>query len=189
METPLKSRPYLEKVLELDQSHSEGQEELAWCDYLQGNHEAALSRLSRCSPPTSRVLLRLGRIYFHTLPDKALGLFLQAAKLDPTNAEAFVGLGDYYRSKCQTGNEDEELRWIKCYQKAYQLDPLNSIAINHLSLYYLQKGDEAQKKVAESLLTELVTNAAERVAWAWRRLGFLQLVFFLFSKILTQRRE
>jgi tetratricopeptide (TPR) repeat protein len=97
---------------------------------------------------------------------RAFEEFGKAARLDTTLGEAFTYLGHYLREK------GDHKRAQKCYEKAVSLDILDSDAGQHLSQYYYDSNDTSS---AVNLLKS-VTKANTKYAWAWKRLGFWNLV-------------
>eukprot|EP00903_Cladosiphon_okamuranus_P012909 g12052.t2 len=87
---------------------------------------------------------------------------LKAAKLDPSNAEAFEWLGYWYE---RVGADRERARG--CFQRAVKLDPSMRGAGEALALLYFQNGQET---LAVGLFRQC---AAVSVAchWAWAGLG------------------
>jgi superkiller protein 3 len=95
----------------------------------------------------------------------AYSQFIQAAQLELS--DAFTYLGHYYRLV-----EADEPRSIKCYQKAYTMNPEDLEASQYLTAYLLTS---KQVDAAEALLRQL-TRLSLRASWIWRRLGMLELV-------------
>lgn len=92
---------------------------------------------------------------------------MQAVKLDPYFSYGFTYLGHYYRKI-----KSDHGRAKKCYQKAYVLNPLDTDAALYLSNYHI--ADDEQEE-AEAIFRQ-VSEASPKTGWAWRRLGYLNLV-------------
>lgn len=92
---------------------------------------------------------------------------MQAVKLDPYFASGFTYLGHYYREiKKDNG------RAKKCYQKAYILNPLDTDAALSLSDYYIVDNEQDEAEV----IFRQVTESNPKVGWAWRRMGYVNMV-------------
>ncbi|KAI9598129.1 hypothetical protein BDF19DRAFT_433583 [Syncephalis fuscata] len=142
----------------------------------------ALEKANQLDPDRMDILVQLGwtmhrlgnsqegKIYWElqdehrTDKQYAYTQFIQAAQLGISNA--FTYLGHYYRTI-----ELDESRAIKCYQKAYTMDPEDLEAARYLSAHLLTT---EQTDAAEALLRHL-TQLSVRAGWIWRRLGMLEL--------------
>ena len=84
----------------------------------------------------SEALLRLGKklIADGTLPE-ALKVYQESVRSDPTNANAWCGLGAAYRQSIQL----EEAR--RCYDRALEIDPSNLHALTNIGELHLVKGE------------------------------------------------
>jgi len=97
----------------------------------------------------------------------AYAQFVRSAKLDPRFASSFTYLGHYYRLI-----EKDHVRAKKCYQKAFSNDAREEEAGLQLSEYY-QSDREFQ--MAEEIYRTII-QINYRAGWAWKRLGFSDLV-------------
>ncbi len=84
----------------------------------------------------SKALSRLGKklIANGALPE-ALKAFEESVQSDPSNADAWCGLGAAYRQSIQL----EEAR--RCYDRALEIDPSNLHALTNIGELHLVKGD------------------------------------------------
>ncbi|KAF9970669.1 Superkiller protein 3 [Actinomortierella ambigua] len=164
------------KILSLDSSNIEAKSELGWVAYQEGQLEQAAQLLietTQAEEPRAVDLYRLGRVYFDMdgeyRQDKQYSFtnLIQSAKIDPHFAGAFTYLGHFYRLV-----EGDHVRAQKCYQKAFSMDPSEGEAGIHLCDYYLDQGEDS---LAEDVL-RAATAADRKAAWAWRRLGFAELI-------------
>lgn len=96
---------------------------------------------------------------------------MQSVKLDPYFATGFTFLGHYYREIKQ-----DHARAKKCYQKAYILNPLDTDAALYLSDYLTAENKQDE---AEAIFVQ-VSESSPKVGWAWRRLGYINMVSFFF---------
>ncbi|KAG0243382.1 Superkiller protein 3 [Actinomortierella wolfii] len=164
------------KILELDPSNIEAKSDLGWVAYQQGNYDQAvqlLSEIVQVEEPRAMDLYRLGRVYFDMdgefRQDKQYSYInlINSAKIDPHFAGAFTYLGHYYRLV-----EEDHVRAQKCYQKAFSMDASEGEAGLYLCDYYL---DQDEESLAEDVL-RAATAADRKATWAWRRLGFAELI-------------
>ena len=143
---------------------------LAWSLFLEGEKEQALQLLQQAivlNPSSSRAHQRLGIVTWKSQTTLSVASFLQAAKLDPNEPTPFVYLGHYYTS---TGQEE---RGKRCYQKALALDPLCEDAGSHLHDIFMKAKDAAGAKAL--LQRACAAGGPGRSAWAWLRIGAMQL--------------
>ena len=114
--------------------------------------------------------VRLGQILWRLGGIKRQGslkVFLRAAKLDPGNSTPFTYLGHHYMGSAKTAE-----RALRCYEKAVELEPLDTEAGEALYKMYVARKQDA------SVLTlcKTVTQAAfgvhvGKIKWAWLGLG------------------
>lgn len=90
-----------------------------------------------------------------------------AVKRDPEFAHGFAYLGRFYQDI-----QNDPMRAKKCYQKAFLLDPCDVETALHLSDYYIADGEDTQ---AQNVFRQ-VTNVSPKTSWAWRRLGYANMV-------------
>ncbi|KAJ3091854.1 Superkiller protein 3 [Quaeritorhiza haematococci] len=163
------------KILSLDSENHLARAELGWIGFRQGDNDRALEYLKEALATHEDALYfhRVGCVYwamggqYRTDKQYAFANFIQAAKQNPNFAPAFTSLGDLYLEV-----EKDRTRAMKCYQKAFALDPKEEEAARHLSRMYLESG-----KVVESVaICKAVTSALPRTAWAWKQLGVVYLV-------------
>ncbi|KAJ2851005.1 Superkiller protein 3 [Coemansia brasiliensis] len=102
---------------------------------------------------------------FRTDKQYAFGSWLTAARLDPTAASVFGGLGKWY------AEQGDSVRAQRCFVKAMSLDCTDSESGPLLADIYIRSG---QDDLCEKLLIA-ATDACFSLPWAWRRLGFLLL--------------
>ncbi|KAG0253953.1 Superkiller protein 3 [Actinomortierella ambigua] len=164
------------KILDLDPSNIEARSELGWVAYQQGQHDQAAQLLTetvQVEEPRAVDLYRLGRVYFDMgdeyRQDKQYSFtnLISSAKIDPHFAGAFTYLGHFYRLV-----EEDHIRAQKCYQKAFSMDASEGEAGLHLCDYYLDQGEDS---LAEDVL-RAATAADRKATWAWRRLGYAELI-------------
>jgi superkiller protein 3 len=99
--------------------------------------------------------------------NNAFKYLMQSVKLDPYFASGFTFLGHYYREI-----KRDNIRAKKCYQKAYILNPLDTDAALCLSDYFIADNEQDE---AEAIFRQ-VTAACAKAGWAWRRLGYVNMV-------------
>ncbi|KAI9105448.1 hypothetical protein DFS34DRAFT_574925 [Phlyctochytrium arcticum] len=168
------------KAAEIDPSNKSIVAELGWVLYKTGELEAGLKLLQGVleKEVTSENLYRRGRILWD-MDDGAnrapkgpcFADWLQSVKLNPQYGPAFAYLGLYY----ETVEADTE-RAEKCFARAISLDPGIELAVDHLSILFIQGGGH---QIAKDLLLSF-TEREPRVEWAWQRLGFISLAMKCF---------
>jgi superkiller protein 3 len=165
----------LEKAWLLDQERIDILAQLGWTLHKLGDHEKALVYLREAiekQPEDALHYLLLARVYwemdgiYRTDKQYTLHTLIQAVKLDTSLSDGFTLLGHYYRMV-----EGDQVRAIKCYQKALSLNTQDLEAADHVSSYMLK---HQQKDEAKALL-ERLTAMGVRAAWVWKRLGSLAL--------------
>ncbi|KAJ1929887.1 Superkiller protein 3 [Tieghemiomyces parasiticus] len=149
--------------------------ELGWVNYQRQNYQGALDHIRRAlelQPDEPRYHYRLGQVYWDLggayRTDKAYAFtsWLRAAKLNPQDSPTFVGLGEYYATVAH-----DPTRALKCYQKAFELDPRDDRAGRALVGAYQGAGRlDLVGEVAAAVVREL-----PRAGWAWRVLAFERL--------------
>ncbi|RUP47706.1 hypothetical protein BC936DRAFT_145426 [Jimgerdemannia flammicorona] len=163
-------------VLELDPSNHAAKAELGSIECELGHHDRAIEYLTEAIEMWGGSAVyyhRLGKVYwamggdYNTDKDYAYKQFIQAAKLDPHFAAAFTYLGHYYRIV-----EHDRLRAKRCYQKAFSLDPSDADSGIQLSDYYVE---DEELDLAEAVF-RTATKVNARTGWAWKRLGFAELI-------------
>lgn len=97
----------------------------------------------------------------------AFKYFMRAVKLDHEFASGFAYLGHFYREV-----QNDAVRAKKLYQKTFLLDPLQVDAAFHLSNYYVEDDEHEEAEAVFRQVTQLVP----RLGWAWRRLGYANIV-------------
>ncbi|KAG9304605.1 hypothetical protein G9A89_020169 [Geosiphon pyriformis] len=165
----------LDKALKLEPDNHLVQGELAWIQFSLGNLEEAERMCAEAIKMSNSFPLhyyRLGRIYwekngeYRSDKNYAYNQFIQAIKLDPHLANAFTFIGHYYRLIAS-----DSIRAKKCYEKAFSLEANDEEAGLQLSHYYQSDG---KPELAEAVYRTAI-QANFRAAWAWKRLGFLEL--------------
>ncbi|KAI8868287.1 TPR-like protein [Ramicandelaber brevisporus] len=135
-----------------------------------------------CPVSASNLQLQLGGIIIGSgeASRRPAGLecLLRSAKLDPSNSAAFRALGEYYSSSSAAAGSTD--RALKCFRKAFSLDPADAVSGMVVVSDYLRSGDEAAAE--EALRKSLDISASSSNAshnkdsfWAHRLLGLLQL--------------
>ncbi|XP_064609375.1 tetratricopeptide repeat protein 37-like [Liolophura sinensis] len=100
--------------------------------------------------------------------EKSFKQWLQAAKLNPNNAEVFRCLGDYYATV-----QKDLLKAKRCYQKSFNLNPGDEKTGAALCDSLTSTGEE---EAARSILLRVTSQAsAGSGKWAWLRLGLHQV--------------
>lgn len=97
----------------------------------------------------------------------AFAQFVLAAQTDSSLDEAFLYLGHFYLEV-----SGDKPRAIKCYQKAFTLNPQNLEAAQKLSELYMQ----AQDLTSTHHILESAAKSNLRSFWAWSNLGIMQMV-------------
>lgn len=95
--------------------------------------------------------------------DKCLINLLKAAKLNPDHADTFLYLGHFYNSY-----KNDLSKAKKCYEKAYNLSPMDLNIAKHLSETYIKLQD---KEADFELLNSLTKNVSTIETWINFRLG------------------
>lgn len=90
-----------------------------------------------------------------------------SVKQDSKYSNGFAYLGHYYREIA-----NDHVRAKKCYQKVMLLNPMDVEVAFHLSNYYVNDNELNQ---AEDLFRQ-ITNNSPKTGWAWRRLGYANMV-------------
>jgi superkiller protein 3 len=93
--------------------------------------------------------------------------FARAAQLNPSFDETFVYIGHYYSLV-----EGDDTRAMKCYQKAFLLNPRNGVVGKLLAALYEDRGDHD----AAFYVYRTIADHDSRAHWAWKRLGFIYMV-------------
>lgn len=153
--------------------------DLGWQYYLIHEYEQAINCLQEAllksgNTPSAPVLTRLARVYWdaneENRNDKEICLhyFLQAAKADPTNFEAFLYLGLYYLNIGVDISRAE-----RCFAKALSLNPDCLSAALELSQIWLYA---ARETTGEVLLQRIVLvlepfSQSTRNTRLWQLLG------------------
>lgn len=163
---------YFKRVQQLDSNNHKSVAEIGWIYCEQKNYESAIeciqNALEIAGKDIAEYYYRLGRVYWFMQDDtSAFKYFMQSVKLDPYFASGFTFLGHYYR-----GIKKDHNRAKKCYQKAYVLNPLDADAALYLSDYFLA---DNQLDEAEALFRQ-VSESNPKVGWAWRRMGYVNMV-------------
>ena len=111
--------------------------------YNSTDYHGALNALVPMQSRTAAANLLIGKSYY-MLGDfkKATDAFHQAASMDPGNSEYHHWLGRAYGRRAESGNPltapGHASKARQNFEKAVQLDPKNSEALNDLFDYYLQ---------------------------------------------------
>lgn len=168
---------YFEKVYALDSSRHIALAEIGWIHCEKQEYEKAIESISdaieKAGQDVAEYHYRLGRVYWAMGGDYrentayAFRCFMRAVKADSQFASGFTYLGHYYRTI-----QVDHSRSKKCYQKAYVLNPYDTDAALYLSDRYIAD-DEPED--AEAVFRQ-VTELCPKIGWAWRRLGFANMV-------------
>lgn len=196
------------------------QEESAWCGNAMGEGREAVERLktvygsleasnSASELDLARCQWRIGQSYWNIggkscIPShlqidteayqgderqNAFAFFIAALKKDPEYAAAFTSLGLHY---AEFATPPDPIRASKCFQKAFELDPRETIAAERLANGFAEEQEwELLEVIAkrtiegEGGLDAGIKSAKEGDApmnvWAWRALGVVDLVGLNFS--------
>ncbi|EFI28195.1 superkiller protein 3 SKI3 [Coprinopsis cinerea okayama7 len=120
------------------------QEESAWCETLLGVGQSAIDKLKAVCKSLeglaieneldlARCLWRIGQSYWNLGGDErqhAFPNFIAALKKDPEYAAAFTSLGLHY---ADYASPPDPIRASKCFQKAFELDPRQTVAAQRLA--------------------------------------------------------
>ena len=116
--------------------------------------------------------------------EAAYKFFIAALKHDPAFAPAFSSLGTYYlESACPP----DPIRASKCFQKAFELDPRESMAAKRLAGGFADDGEwELVEVIAKRTIEgeggldagfkEGASGALPKNSWAWAAVGVVELV-------------
>ncbi|KAL1924268.1 uncharacterized protein VTP21DRAFT_7303 [Calcarisporiella thermophila] len=165
-----------EKIIKYEPKNHEAFAELGWVYGRQHEYKRATEKITQAIELDSSNALyhyRLGMVYwwmddtYRTDRSYSYNHLMQTVKLDPFFASAFTQLGHFYRLV-----DSDRARAIKCYEKSISLDPTESEAAQWLCGYYLEDDKHA---MAEAVLRS-VTSTNARAAWAWKRLGFIEMI-------------
>ncbi|KAH6914120.1 superkiller protein 3 SKI3 [Coprinopsis sp. MPI-PUGE-AT-0042] len=173
------------------------QEESAWCEGLLGGGQTAIERLKDVYKSLealeinnelelARCLWRIGQTYWNLDGDDrqhAFANFIAALKKDPEYAAAFTSLGLHY---ADFASPSDPIRASKCFQKAFELDPRETVAAERLANGFAEEQEwELVEVIArrtiegEGGLDAGVKSAKEGDAptnvWAWKALGVVDL--------------
>ncbi|KAI9139041.1 hypothetical protein BKA69DRAFT_1088124 [Paraphysoderma sedebokerense] len=124
---------------------------------------------------------RLARVYWGqdgTRLSSALHTALiSSAQLNPRYSPTFTYLGHYYRLT------DDEIRSLKCYQRAFSIDSGDEDAANWLVELYVKNGEEV--KALDVLRKLVATEKGAKSSWAWKALGFAEIKHSNFETAVT----
>jgi superkiller protein 3 len=191
-------------------------EERAWCQCQMNDFDNGLSGLQSViislnhiygrDSDVSRCLWRLGSSHWRlggmytllydlrsdilTLPltgderEAAYKFFIAALKHDPAFAPAFSSLGTYY---LECACPPDPIRASKCFQKAFELDPRESMAAKRLAGGFSDDGEwELVEVIAKRAIEgeggldagfkEGASGALPKNSWAWAAVGVVELV-------------
>lgn len=190
------------------------QEESAWCEGLMGGGRTAIDRLKEVykrlealeinnEMELARCLWRIGQTYWNLDGGTQLLLweinsldcpgedrqhafvnFIDALKKDPGYSAAFTSLGLHY---ADFASPPDPIRASKCFQKAFELDPRETVAAERLANGFAEEQEwELVEVIArrtiegEGGLDAGVKSAKEGDAptnvWAWKALGVVDFV-------------
>jgi superkiller protein 3 len=145
-----------------------------WVAFQQGSVDEAVKLLEQavnlCSDNSS-YHRRLGLVYWETGgeqgKERAVAQLVEAARLNPREADVFRYLGHYYQQ-----NARDTRRAARCYQKAITLNSEDEEAGEALCNLLEQGG----QLVLEAAICREACQHSPRAFWAWRRLGFMEVI-------------
>lgn len=171
-------------------------EERAWCQCQMNDFDNGLSGLQSViislnhihgrDSDVSRCLWRLGSSHWRLGGDEreaAYKFFIAALKHDPAFAPAFSSLGTYY---LECACPSDPIRASKCFQKAFELDPRESMAAKRLAEGFADDGEwELVEVIAKRAIEgeggldagfkEGASGALPKNSWAWAAVGVVEL--------------
>ncbi|RHZ76177.1 hypothetical protein Glove_202g69 [Diversispora epigaea] len=171
-----KSIKVFEKIFKLDSKNHSAKSELSWVYFMMENYDEAITLIKEAIDICDNNALhfyRLGRIYwaiggeYQINKSYAYTQFIFSVKWDTQFSSSFTYLGHYYRLI-----ENDNVRAKKCYEKAFSIDPHEEEAGIQLSEYYQFNNEE---NLAVGIYRAAI-KANSRSGWAWKRLGFVELV-------------
>ncbi|PVZ99790.1 hypothetical protein BB558_004199 [Smittium angustum] len=121
---------------------------------------------------------------------RAFREYIEAAKLDPNNENAFLKLAEWYKVAEKIAIEKNESeknifshtqRKIGCYKKVYLLNPGNRIAAEAMFEYVVSNNEPSNSSDNISNALEILNQTIEsnkNQPWAWQKKGFLLLNYF-----------
>ncbi|TFK25481.1 superkiller protein 3 SKI3 [Coprinopsis marcescibilis] len=190
-----------DQVLAIDADVSnalQAQEESAWCESLSNDRRFAISQLQEVlkqmeeqdhlnDMDIARCLWRIGESYWALDGrdrESAYTNYIAALKRDPGYAAAFTSLGIYY---AEYVSPPDPVRASKCFQKAFELDPRETVAARRLAHGFANEqewdlveviarrtiegeGGKLEPGIGSSKDGDVPTNV-----WAWKALGVVEL--------------
>ena len=126
---------------------------MAACSFMEGNYELARNNYASCirqystkCPPTVRV--GLGHCFYKLgMHDDAKKAFERARTMDPTNAQAAVGLAILKMNESSDAADVDSVKTsMELLRDAYLEDQSNPMALNHLANHFFWRGDMERVK-------------------------------------------
>ncbi|CAM9393980.1 unnamed protein product [Chrysoparadoxa australica] len=166
------AQAHLENAHELLPGNERVIGQLGWLHFQAGRvlqAEPLLQQALELAPKSAEAAFRLGRCYWELggskRSDKSTGCFallLQSAKADPSHAQTFSWLGNWYIHE-----GGDVARGHGCYARALKLDANDSVAGKALAKGYLESGRSDQAV----LLFKACAERGGGAFWAWRGLA------------------